>query len=57
MALAPLHRAAGLRALSLSSYQSVSGAGAKGVRELTEQAEKLPEWRTTSRTPIPRRCR
>src|SRR6185295_13890837 len=41
MALAPLHRAAGLKAVSLSSYQSVSGAGAKGVRELTEQVEKL----------------
>jgi aspartate-semialdehyde dehydrogenase len=41
MALAPLHRAAGLKALNLSSYQSVSGAGAKGVRELAEQVEKL----------------
>ena len=41
MALAPLHRAAGLKAVSLSSYQSVSGAGAKGVRELAEQIEKL----------------
>lgn len=41
MAVAPLHRAAGLRSLSLSSYQSVSGAGAKGLRELTEQVEKL----------------
>jgi aspartate-semialdehyde dehydrogenase len=41
MALAPLHRAAGLRSVSLSSYQSVSGAGAKGVRELAEQVEKL----------------
>jgi len=41
MALAPLHRAAGLKAVSLSSYQSVSGAGAKGVRELAEQVEKL----------------
>jgi aspartate-semialdehyde dehydrogenase len=41
MAVAPLHRVAGLRSLSLSSYQSVSGAGAKGVRELTEQVEKL----------------
>ncbi|HEY8115308.1 MAG TPA: aspartate-semialdehyde dehydrogenase [Actinomycetota bacterium] len=41
MALAPLHRVAGLRAVSLSSYQSVSGAGAKGVRELAEQVEKL----------------
>jgi len=41
MAVAPLHRAAGLRSLILSSYQSVSGAGAKGVRELAEQVEKL----------------
>jgi aspartate-semialdehyde dehydrogenase len=41
MAVAPLHRAAGLRSLHLSSYQSVSGAGAKGVRELAEQIEKL----------------
>ncbi len=41
MAVAPLHRIAGLRSLIVSSYQSVSGAGAKGVRELTEQVEKL----------------
>ncbi len=41
MALAPLHRAAGLRALVLSSYQAVSGAGRDGTRELAEQVEKL----------------
>jgi aspartate-semialdehyde dehydrogenase len=41
MAVAPLHRAAGLRSLVVSSYQSVSGAGARGVRELAEQVEKL----------------
>ena len=41
MGLAPLHRAAGLRSLIVSSYQSVSGAGAKGTRELVEQVEKL----------------
>jgi aspartate-semialdehyde dehydrogenase len=41
MAVAPLHRAAGLRSLIVSSYQSVSGAGHKGVRELAEQVEKL----------------
>jgi aspartate-semialdehyde dehydrogenase len=39
--LGPLHRAAGLTSLSLSSYQSVSGAGQKGVSELLEQIEKL----------------
>jgi aspartate-semialdehyde dehydrogenase len=41
MALAPLHRAAGLRSLVLSSYQAVSGAGRDGTRELAEQVEKL----------------
>jgi aspartate-semialdehyde dehydrogenase len=41
MALAPLHRAAGLRSLVLSSYQAASGAGRGGVSELAEQTEKL----------------
>jgi aspartate-semialdehyde dehydrogenase len=41
LAVAPLHRAAGLRSLVMSSYQSVSGAGHKGVTELLEQIEKL----------------
>jgi aspartate-semialdehyde dehydrogenase len=41
MAIAPLHRAAGLTSVVMSSYQSVSGAGQKGVRELLEQVEKL----------------
>ena len=41
MAVAPLHRAAGLQSLILSSYQSVSGAGRRGVTELAEQIEKL----------------
>lgn len=41
MAIGPLHRAAGLRSLVLSSYQSVSGAGWKAVRELIEQIDKL----------------
>ena len=41
MAVAPLHLAAGLRSLVVSSYQSVSGAGERGVRELLEQMEKL----------------
>jgi aspartate-semialdehyde dehydrogenase len=41
MAIAPAHRAARVRSLIVSSYQSVSGAGQKGVRELAEQVEKL----------------
>jgi aspartate-semialdehyde dehydrogenase len=39
--LAPLHRRFGLRLLVTSSYQSVSGSGMKGIRELAEQVEKL----------------
>jgi aspartate-semialdehyde dehydrogenase len=41
MAVAPIHRAAGMLSMIVSSYQSVSGAGQKGVRELSEQVEKL----------------
>jgi aspartate-semialdehyde dehydrogenase len=41
MAVAPLHRAAEMVSLVISSYQSVSGAGQHGVRELLEQVEKL----------------
>jgi aspartate-semialdehyde dehydrogenase len=41
MPLGPLHRAFSLRFLVTSSYQSVSGTGMKGVRELAEQVEKL----------------
>jgi aspartate-semialdehyde dehydrogenase len=40
MALAPLHRAAGIRRMVVSSYQSVSGAGQPGLRELDEQWTK-----------------
>ena len=41
MAAAPLHRAASLTSMVISSYQSVSGAGHKGVSELLEQVEKV----------------
>jgi aspartate-semialdehyde dehydrogenase len=41
MPLGPLHHAFGLRSLVLSSYQSSSGAGMKGIRELAEQVGKL----------------
>jgi len=39
--LGPLHRQAGLRALVLSTYQAVSGAGLAGVTELEEQVRKV----------------
>ena len=41
LTLAPLHRAAGLTSLVMSSYQSVSGAGHRGISELLAQVEKL----------------
>ncbi len=46
MAAAPLHRAAGLRAMTATSYQSVSGTGNRAISELTQQAQwfsKTPE--------------
>jgi aspartate-semialdehyde dehydrogenase len=41
LALGPLHRAARLTSLIMSSYQAVSGAGWRGTRELAEQVDKL----------------
>ncbi|QQL44807.1 aspartate-semialdehyde dehydrogenase [Sulfuriroseicoccus oceanibius] len=39
MALAPLHRAFGLKSVIGSSYQAVSGSGAQGIAELDTQAK------------------
>jgi aspartate-semialdehyde dehydrogenase len=41
--LGPLHRAAGLRRLVISTYQAVSGAGLDGVAEFDEQVRKVAE--------------
>ncbi|MEZ5178229.1 MAG: aspartate-semialdehyde dehydrogenase [Acidimicrobiales bacterium] len=41
--LGPLHRAAGLEALVVSTYQAVSGGGLAGVAELDEQARKVAD--------------
>lgn len=41
MGVAPLHRAAGLVKLVATSYQSVSGAGQRGMDELVRQNESL----------------
>jgi aspartate-semialdehyde dehydrogenase len=40
--LKPLHVTAGLRSLSVATYQAVSGAGREGVDELVNQLEKSP---------------
>jgi aspartate-semialdehyde dehydrogenase len=39
--IAPLHRAYGLERMTVSTYQSTSGAGRGGVDELAEQSQKL----------------
>ena len=39
--LAPLHRAAGLRRLVISTYQAVSGSGLSGVDELDKQVAQV----------------
>ncbi len=41
MALAPLHRAFGVRRVFASSYQAVSGSGARAIAELRAQVEAL----------------
>jgi len=41
--LAPLHRAAGLRRVVVSSYQAVSGAGLAGVEELDVQVRAVAD--------------
>ena len=43
--LRPLHEAAGLRTLVVSTYQAVSGAGLAGVDELAEQVAKAGDAR------------
>jgi aspartate-semialdehyde dehydrogenase len=41
MALAPLHRAFGLRSIIASTYQAVSGSGAQGIVELEQQMKAI----------------
>ncbi len=41
MALAPIHRAAGLERLVVSTYQAVSGTGNKAIEELKSQSSEI----------------
>jgi len=50
MALAPLHRAAGLRAVVVSSFQAVSGSGHKGVATLLDEVDHFSRDRDALRT-------
>jgi aspartate-semialdehyde dehydrogenase len=45
MAAGPLHRAAGLESAFVTSYQSVSGSGQRGMDELCRQMDSLGEDR------------
>ncbi len=40
-ALAPIHRAVGIERINVATYQSVSGAGNKGINELSQQTQSL----------------
>ena len=41
VALAPIHKAVGITRINVSTYQSVSGAGATGIDELAKQTASL----------------
>ena len=43
VAVAPLHRAAGIRRMVVATYQATSGAGTAGIEELDEQLLKYAE--------------
>lgn len=53
MGLWPLHRAFGVRRLWASSYQAVSGSGAKAIGELKEQVEALARGEEPPRAVYP----
>jgi aspartate-semialdehyde dehydrogenase len=54
MALAPLHRAAGLDRVVACTYQAVSGSGAAAMRELEEQARAWAEGRDAEPSVYPK---
>ncbi len=45
VALAPIHRAAGIERINVATYQSVSGAGQAGIDELSSQTMSLLNFR------------
>lgn len=53
MALYPLHRAFGCRRIIASSYQAVSGTGAKAIAELKRQVEEIVAGRPVTREVYP----
>src|SRR5437763_5991981 len=53
--LKPLHEAAGLEKVIVSTYQSVSGAGQKGIDELEKQARALFNMEEAANEKFPHR--
>lgn len=53
MALYPLHRAFGCRRIFASSYQAVSGTGAKAIAELERQVDEIVHGRRVTREVYP----
>lgn len=53
MALAPLHRAFGLKRVFAASYQAVSGTGAKAIEELRRQIEATVAGRPIEKSVYP----
>ncbi|GJM06015.1 MAG: aspartate-semialdehyde dehydrogenase [marine bacterium B5-7] len=41
VALAPIHRKVGIERINVATYQSVSGAGQKGINELSQQTQSI----------------
>ena len=58
VALKPIHDAAGIERLVISTYQAVSGTGKQAVDELLDQSRALlPSTRSSRRAPTPTRSR
>jgi aspartate-semialdehyde dehydrogenase len=53
MALAPLHRAFGVKRVIASSYQAVSGTGAQAIEELRAQVAAIAEGRPVEKKVYP----
>jgi len=52
-AIWPLHQAAGIRKVVVSTYQSASGAGAAAMRELEDQVHQYAEGKEVTRSVFP----
>jgi aspartate-semialdehyde dehydrogenase len=53
MALYPLHQAFGCRRIFASSYQAVSGTGAKAIEELKRQVDQVVHGQSTTKEVYP----